>query len=310
MAMRGSSYGGGQARSGNLLQQLYALSGRATLADLPSLYGQGGGLAGGGQEKGAAGFGGFEGAEPAAEGAGPGVGGGSYGSQGGLSSGGELIFPADSSGPNPSAYNPAYRRPYYEGGQGGTQGDPRLGASADATLSNIGKAAQFGFGLMSPEGVLGLGVQGVGSLLGLNESPLPEFTGEFNARDYLSTEELSAFTNEQNPTKKRQLAAQLQAKAQQRFNAERGAAGTRLGNSLVDQMADPAQTGFMGPEGPVGGLPAANRNALAGMVNGGRAGGGNMGGAGPGGNRGGGVGSSRADRADRAPGGPRGGPGI
>lgn len=304
MALRGSSYGGGQARSGNLLQQLYALSGKATLADLPSLYGQGGGLAGGGQEKGAAGFGGFEGAEPAAEGAGPGVGGGSYGSQTGLPAGGELVFPADSS-PNPSAYNPAFRKPADFGGQGGTSGDVRLGASADATLSNIGKAAQFGFGLMSPEGVLGLGVQGIGSLLGLNESPLPEFTGEFNARDYLSTEELSAFTNEQNPTKKRQLAAQLQAKAQQRFNAERQAGYER------EFAAGPSPIGAgLAPEGSVMAQDMArNRNALAGMMGaGGR--GGNMGGSGPGGNRGGGVGSSRADRADRAPGGPRGGPGI
>lgn len=290
MAPRGSSYGGGAARGGNLLQQLYSLSGRATLSDLPWLYGQAGGLAGGGQEKNAAGGAEFQGAEPAPEGAGPGAG-GSYGSQAGLPAGGELMFPADTS-PNPSAYNPAFRRPADPlGGQGGTSGDVRLGASADLSLGNLAEAAKFGLGIMSGTGALGLGLQGMGYLAGVTGSPLPDFTGEFNARDFLSAEEIAAFQNEQNPTKKRQMAAQLQALAQQRRDQQVRAGYEREWNAPPGSPGD--MPGSFAPPGTIMGQDIArNKNALAGMYNGGGTAGGNAGGrqgesSGPGpGNRG------------------------
>lgn len=313
MAMNASSYRGPTRGGRNSLLQYLALSGRTTLADLPALYGAAAGLAGGGQEQDSSMMGGgLEGAPPLSAGAGPGSSGG-IGFQGGLPSGGELpVYAADPNGPSPSAYNPGFPS-YRGGGEGGTQADPRLGASADLSLGNVASGLGFGLGMMSGMGALQTGLQGMGHLAFPEDisSPVPGFTGEFNARDYLSPEVLAAIDAEQNPTKKRQLVAQARAIAQRAFDAARGradAAGQRLGDRLVNDLANPSVTGFAGPVGPIGGNPAVTGNALRDLM-GGRSGGGNMGG-GRNANTGGGVGSGRARAAGDAPGGPRGGPGL
>lgn len=300
-----SSYGGGSARAGNALQQAYALSGRATLADLPALYGMAGGIGGGGREKDSGG-GAFMGQPQAAEGPGPGSGGaGSFA----VSTPSQPLpgpFPADTNGMFPSAVNPAFRHQAGEGGNSDTAGDRAIDSlgfgAADPTLSNIAQSLNFGLGLTSGGMALpGLGLQlAADELLGTG-SPLPSLTGAYNPTDFLTQEDLARLRNVP-PSMVPHVLAQLRAKAQAGYDAQRewnapaGAPGDIAGN-------------FAPPGTMMGQDIAANRNALSGFARGRGGFGGNANG---GGRRGGmgGVGSSRAEHAASAPGGPRGGVGI